>query len=101
MRSKSSQAESPAVDESQSYSGGTEGSNLAPSSEESGANRNCPPEFDSVRKDGRETASVVRASLWVPLALVAAPLAAGAIGVRLNVTVPRSPEPALAAARND
>jgi hypothetical protein len=35
MRSKSSQAESPAVDENQSYSGGTEGSNLAPSSGES------------------------------------------------------------------
>ncbi len=29
--------------------------------------------------------SVLRASLWVPLALVAAPLAASAIGVRLNL----------------
>jgi len=41
------------------------------------------------------------ASLWVPLALVAAPLAAGAIGALLNLMVPRSPEPGLAAARND
>ena len=48
-----------------------------------------------------ERASVLRASLWVPLALVAAPLAAGAIGARLNLMVPRSPEPGLAAARND
>jgi hypothetical protein len=44
---------------------------------------------------------VVRASLWVPLALVAAPLAACAIGVRLNLMVPRSPEQGLTAARND
>ena len=34
---------------------------------------------------GLEPASMLRASLWVPLALVAAPLAAGAIGVRLNL----------------
>src|SRR5215472_11848960 len=50
---------------------------------------------------GLEPASMLRASLWVPLALVAAPLAAGAIGVRLNLMVPRSPESGLAAARND
>jgi hypothetical protein len=50
---------------------------------------------------GFEPASVLRASLWVPLALVAAPLAAGAIGVRLNLMVSRSREPGLAAARND
>jgi len=43
---------------------------------------------------------VLRASLWVPLALVAAPLAACAIGVRLNLMVPRSPEQGLTAARN-
>ena len=43
--------------------------------------------------------SVLRASLWVPLALVAAPLAACAIGVRLNLMVPRSPEQELTAAR--
>ena len=35
--------------------------------------------------------SVLRASLWVPLALVAAPLATCAIGVRLNLMFPRSP----------
>jgi predicted MFS family arabinose efflux permease len=50
---------------------------------------------------GLEPASVLRASLWVPLALVAALLADGAIGARLNLMVPRSPEPGLAAARND
>jgi hypothetical protein len=37
---------------------------------------------------------------WVPLAVVAAPLAACAIGVRLNLMVPRSPEQGLTAARN-
>jgi predicted MFS family arabinose efflux permease len=51
--------------------------------------------------NGLDPGSVLRASLWVPLALVAAPLAAGAIGVRLNLMVPRSPESGLAAARND
>jgi hypothetical protein len=44
--------------------------------------------------------SVLRASLWVPVALVAAPLAACAIGVRLNLMVRRSPEQELPAARN-
>ena len=34
--------------------------------------------------DGLDPGSVLRASLWVPLALVAAPLAAAAIGGRLN-----------------
>jgi len=34
--------------------------------------------------NGLDPGSVLRASLWVPLALVAAPLAACAIGVRLN-----------------
>jgi predicted MFS family arabinose efflux permease len=34
--------------------------------------------------NGLDPGSVLRASLWVPLALVAAPLAAAAIGVRLN-----------------
>jgi len=38
-----------------------------------------------------DLSSVLRASLWVPLALVAAPLAACAIGVRLNLMVPRVP----------
>jgi MFS family permease len=51
--------------------------------------------------DGLDPASVLRASLWVPLALVAAPLAACAIGVRLNLMVlQRSPEPGLSAARS-
>ena len=40
--------------------------------------------------NGLDPGSVLRASRWVPLALVAAPLAAGAIGVRLNLLVPRS-----------
>jgi MFS family permease len=51
--------------------------------------------------NGLDPGSVLRASLWVPLALAAAPLAACAIGVRLNVMVPRSPEQGLIAARND
>jgi hypothetical protein len=42
----------------------------------------------------------LRASLRIPLVLVAAPLAAGAIGVRLNLMVPRSPEQGLTAARS-
>jgi MFS family permease len=50
--------------------------------------------------NGLDPDSVLRASLWVPLALVAAPLAAGAIGVRLNLMVQRSPEPGLTGARN-
>jgi MFS family permease len=50
--------------------------------------------------NGLDPGSVVRASLWVPLALVAAPLAACAIGVRLNLIVSRSPEQGLPAARN-
>jgi MFS family permease len=44
--------------------------------------------------------SVLRASLWVPLALVAAPLATCAIGLRLNLMVPRAPERGLAVAGN-
>jgi hypothetical protein len=51
--------------------------------------------------NGLDPDSVVRASFWVPLALVTAPLAACAIGVRLNLTVMRSPEHALSAVRND
>jgi hypothetical protein len=43
--------------------------------------------------------SVLCASLWVPLALVPAPLAASAIGVRLNLMAPRFPEQGLTAAR--
>jgi MFS family permease len=50
--------------------------------------------------NGLELGSVLRASLWVPLTLVAAPLAACAIGVRLNLTFPRSPEQGVAAAGN-
>jgi hypothetical protein len=42
--------------------------------------------------NGLDPGSVLRASLWVPLALVTALLAACAIGVRLNLMVPRSPE---------
>ncbi len=49
---------------------------------------------------GLEPGAVLRASLWVPLALVAAPLAAGAIGVRLNPMVPRSPDQRLPAPGN-
>lgn len=41
--------------------------------------------------------SLWRASVWVPTALVAAPLAACAIGVRLNLLVPRAPEQGLPA----
>jgi MFS family permease len=40
--------------------------------------------------DGLHPVSVLRAAFWVPMALVAAPLAAGAIGMRLNVMVQRS-----------
>jgi MFS family permease len=42
--------------------------------------------------DGLDLAALFRASLWVPLALVAAPLAASAIGFRLNLMAPPSPE---------
>ena len=35
--------------------------------------------------NGLDPGSVLRASLWIPLALVAAPLAACAIGVRVNL----------------
>jgi hypothetical protein len=51
--------------------------------------------------NGLDPDSVLRASLWVPLALVAAPLAAGAIGVRLNLMVPPAPKQELTAAGND
>jgi predicted MFS family arabinose efflux permease len=47
-----------------------------------------------------DPSSVLRSSLWVPLALVAAPLGAVVIGVRLNLMVARSPEQGLTAARN-
>jgi hypothetical protein len=47
--------------------------------------------------DGLDPGSLLRASLWVPLALVAAPLSASAIGVRLNLLDPFSPEPEPAA----
>jgi predicted MFS family arabinose efflux permease len=47
-----------------------------------------------------DSGSVLRASLWVPLAFVAAPAAAVAIGVRLNLMVPRSPEQGISAARS-
>jgi MFS family permease len=40
--------------------------------------------------DGLHPGSVFRAAFWVPMALVAAPLAAGAIGVRLNLMARRS-----------
>jgi len=50
--------------------------------------------------DGLDPGSVLRASLWVPLALAAAPLAACAIGVRLNLMVPCSPNQGLTAVRN-
>ena len=50
--------------------------------------------------NGLDPRSVLRASLWVPLALVEAPLVASAIGVRLNLMVLRSPEQELTAARS-
>jgi MFS family permease len=50
--------------------------------------------------NGLDAGSVLRASLWVPLALAAAPLAACAIGVRLNLMIPRSPEQGLITARS-
>jgi len=50
--------------------------------------------------NGLDPGSVLLASLWVPLALVAAPLAACAIGMRLNLMVPRAPERGLAVAGN-
>jgi hypothetical protein len=50
--------------------------------------------------DGIDLGSVMRASLWVPLALVAAPLAACAIGARLNLMLARAPEQGLTAAAN-
>ena len=50
--------------------------------------------------DGLDPGSILRASFWVPLALVAAPLAASVIGVRLNLMAPRSPAQRLTAAGN-
>jgi MFS family permease len=50
---------------------------------------------------GLEPGAVLRASLWVPLALVAAPLAAGVIGVRLNLMIARSSDQKLPAPGND
>jgi predicted MFS family arabinose efflux permease len=50
--------------------------------------------------NGLDPGSVLRASRWVPLALVAAPLAACAIGARLNLMVPYFPQQGLPAARN-
>ena len=47
-----------------------------------------------------DSGSVLRASLWVPLAFVAAPVAAVAIGVQLNLMVPRSPEQGISAAKS-
>ena len=40
--------------------------------------------------DGLHPGSVLRAAFWVPMAFVAAPLAAGAIGVRLNMMAQQS-----------
>ena len=51
--------------------------------------------------NGLDPESVLRASLWVPLALVAAPLGACAIGVRLSLMFPRSPQQGLPGARNN
>jgi len=48
--------------------------------------------------DGLDTSGVLRASLWVHLALVAAPLAACTIGVRLNLMILRSPKQRLSGA---
>jgi predicted MFS family arabinose efflux permease len=42
--------------------------------------------------DRLDVTALFRASLWVPLALVAAPLAASAIGLRLNLMAPVSSE---------
>jgi predicted MFS family arabinose efflux permease len=40
--------------------------------------------------DGMHPSSVLRSAFWVPIAFVAVPLAAGAIGMRLNLTTRRS-----------
>jgi hypothetical protein len=40
--------------------------------------------------DGLHPSSVLRAAFWVPMAFVAAPLAAGMIGMRLNLVARRS-----------
>jgi predicted MFS family arabinose efflux permease len=50
--------------------------------------------------NGLDPGSILRASFWVPLALVAAPLAASVIGVRLSLMAPRSPAQRLTAAGN-
>jgi MFS family permease len=50
--------------------------------------------------NGLDPGSLLRASLWVPLALAAAPLFACAIGVRLNLMVRHSSEQGLTSARN-
>jgi MFS family permease len=51
--------------------------------------------------DGLDTDSVRRAAFWVPMLLVAAPLAAGTIGMRLNLITGRSARAPSLAARND
>jgi hypothetical protein len=40
--------------------------------------------------DGLDPGSIRRAAFWVPLAFVAAPLAAGALGIRLNSVTEKS-----------
>ena len=51
--------------------------------------------------DGLHTDSLRRAAYWVPMLLVAAPLAAGTIGMRLNLITGRSVRVPSLAARND
>jgi MFS family permease len=51
--------------------------------------------------DGQDTASLRRAAFWVPMLLLAAPLAAGTLGVRLDLITGRSARMPSLAPRND
>src|ERR1700741_945137 len=51
--------------------------------------------------DGLHTASLRRAAFWVPMVFVAAPLAAGTVGMRLNQITGRSDRAPSLVARND
>jgi hypothetical protein len=51
--------------------------------------------------DGLQADSLRRAAFWVPMLLVAAPVAAGTLGVRLNLITGRSPRVPPLTARND
>jgi MFS family permease len=51
--------------------------------------------------DGLHTASLRRAAFWIPMLFVAAPLAAGTVGMRLNQITGRSDRAPSLVARND